>query len=122
MVLVIDSSRVDPPYQVVPKGSGTKLYCKSSVPPRWYFKHTMRDPLSIKNPLKVRNLKTKHSGEYFCFGRYEDTEIPFLAKGYIKVYGKKNVNVYKLLIVTTLLKGYITPSFICSSITQSQYC
>ena len=80
--------RIVPSIIRVNVGENVELYCESSKYHIWFFRFTIKDPISRDNPLTLVSVNSSMTGNYFCLGTYEDKETNFLAYSNIKVYGK----------------------------------
>ena len=70
-------------------GSSITFSCEAADTVQWYMKimrsNTYQEPQS--NLLTVNPVKLKHSGYYYCYGRYLKKRKHFIARATLKVYG-----------------------------------
>jgi len=101
-LIVRDNSIINP--SIKHRDIGKKVIWKCPSPsPVWYFEsseaHPKSFPIYWKKSYKIPFLKPHHSGFYFCYGKYPNSDRHFLAKGELIIYGKNCqciwVNVWK---------------------------
>jgi len=93
-VTVKDDEKVHPRVAKVDVGhEEVTFHCESHGCTQWFFMleydHPVNIPISRKNSLTIRNIKTKRAGYYYCYGEYKNSRATFLAMAELRVYGKK---------------------------------
>ena len=85
---VADDTKILPSRMKGNLGNRARMGCISKGETRWYYKSTDSPPISRNNVLSLKELTLDHAGHYFCYGLFFDRLKHFLAKSYMKVYGK----------------------------------
>ena len=87
-VAVEDNSRILPAHTSGRVGHPARLDCLSDGDVIWYHETPQSSPWSRKASLIFNALTVADSGEYFCYGLYENSDRHFLAKAEIDLVGK----------------------------------
>ncbi len=86
MLTVLDNDMIHPSTVKATVGQPAKLKCLGKKDFKWYFNDPRLNPIiSVNEVITFKHLEVKHSGSYYCYGKYFDREGYFVAKSTVTV-------------------------------------
>ena len=71
------------------------IYCNAANSIMWYYEskseHPISSPICHGSTLRIKRLKSKHAGNYFCSGESAESTNLFIAMSKLVVYGENNM-------------------------------
>ena len=88
---------ISPESSIIQFGKDVKIECKNANNIVWFYESHKYSP--INGPISkgavylIKNIKSTQTGNYFCYGKYNNKDTKFLAKTSLRVFGKWKISV-----------------------------
>ena len=90
--LVRNDENISPSIRKDERHSSTSFTCNSTTEVSWYSTKSgllpIRKAFYKGNPFKIKVVSLDNAGIYFCYSKTANSEIPFMAKAELQVFGK----------------------------------